>query len=180
MYLCYCKKLYKMKKKVRSFCLDQWWSFPLCLWQQILVSLVSQTVPLYFRRYPSDWRLSACSSLDTTLDVHLSSYPLALFFTDFLSLLHFARFKAVGGSCLAECLSSKRSVVFLQCYIIYTPAGFCPKYFLSGSGISILEVCPCHFKSLNIRLQTKYVDFCTKLKCLFTRYTLLLVRFLNF
>ena len=124
--------------------------------------------------------LSACSSLDTTLDVHLSSYPLALFFTDFLSLLHFARFKAVGGSCLAECLSSKRSVVFLQCYIIYTPAGFCPKYFLSGSGISILEVCPCHFKSLNIRLQTKYVDFCTKLKCLFTRYTLLLVRFLNF
>ena len=77
-------------------------------------------------------------------------------------------------------LSSKRSFVFLQCYIIYTPAGFCPKYFLSGSGISILEVCPCHFKSLNIRLQTKYVDFCTKLKCLFTRYTLLLVRFLNF
>ena len=104
MYLCYCKKLYKMKKKVRSFCLDQWWSFPLCLWQQILVSLVSQTVPLYFRRYPSDWRLSACSSLDTTLDAHLSSYPLALFFTDFLSLLYFARFKAVGGSCLAECL----------------------------------------------------------------------------
>ena len=124
--------------------------------------------------------LSACSSLDTTLDAHLSSYPLALFFTDFFSLLHFARFIAVGGSCLAECLSSKRSFVFLQCYIIYTPAGFCPKYFLSGSGISILEVCPCHFKNLNIGLQMKYVDFCTKLKCLFTRYTLLLVRFLNF
>ena len=124
--------------------------------------------------------LSACSSLDATLDAHLSSYPLALFFTDFFSLLHFARFKAVGGSCLAECLSSKRSFVFLQCYIIYTPAGLCPKYFLSGSGISILEVCPCHFKSLNIGLQTKYVDFCTKLKCLFTRYTFLLVRFLNF
>ena len=103
MYLCYCKKLYKMKKHFVLFALisDE---VSLCLWQQILVSLVSQTVPLYFRRYPSDWRLSACSSLDTTLDAHLSSYPLALFFTDFLSLLYFARFKAVGGSCLAECL----------------------------------------------------------------------------
>ena len=94
--------------------------------------------------------------------------------------LQFARFKAVGGSCLAERLSCKRSFVFLQCYVIYPPAGFCPKYFLSCSSISILEVCPCHFKSLNIGLQTKYVDFCTTLKCLFTRYTLLLVRFLNF
>ena len=90
---------------VWSFSLDQWWSFPHCLWQE-------SSFLWLLRKY---LYISETSLWLPTLAAR-SSFQ--VWMPDFFSWLYLAPFKAVGRICLTECLSLKKSFVF--CDVIYS------------------------------------------------------------